>query len=91
MSPFPMEQKSQKPAWLTPILTELTPDQWMGFIRGDDESELQVFEAAMTQELLSKGIPFIFIQPGDPGHKEAKSSAIELLIQKHEADVPQRP
>lgn len=89
MSPFPMAPR--KPTWTTPILTELTPDQWMGFSRGDDESELQVFEAAMTQELMARGIPFIFIQPRDPGHKEAKRNAIKLLIHQHEQGVPRRP
>lgn len=57
----------------------------------EHQDELRAFESAMTKELAAKGIPFVFIQPGDPGHKEAVAEAKKHLVQDFTADEPIRP
>lgn len=55
------------------------------------DQDLDDFEAAMTAECIKQGLPMVFIQPGAPGHKQAKSAAVRAFVRKHNLDAPYHP
>lgn len=97
-----VDKSGDKPAWTTPVLflhaSEVAPHEVDEAMDGaayalsqEHQDDLSIFEAALTRELMAKGMPLVFIQPGAPGHKEALREARKHLVQDFSAQEPIKP
>jgi hypothetical protein len=98
----PVHNPGDKPLWSEPVLflhaSEVAPHEVEEAMAGaayalsqQHQDDLGRFEALLTQELAAKGVPFVFIQPGAPGHKEAKRVAKDHARRAFENDAPFHP
>ncbi len=96
--PFPMKpvipsggHPVEKPVWAVPEIQE-SEDKDLSYALSDRcQDDLSVFESALTKALAAKDIPFVFIQPGAPGHKEAKKIARRIAARNFNGEAPWHP
>lgn len=93
---------ADKPAWESPVLqlysrwvapdqADCVMDDAAYALSEQHQSDLRTFEAEVTAQMQAKGYPVVMIQPGDPGHAEAKKNAIKICLASHEMDEPYHP